>query len=151
MSVIRSREELIVALTEAAEVEHLVLLQYLFAAYSIKRLPAECPDPERQEDSRRWTKTLSLIARQEMAHLGSVCNLLSAVGAPPRLGRPNFPQPIRDSSGQPITAPWRLEMTDRLGDTYPFDFALRGFRDESLYWFVRLGLPEGVPLPDPPR
>jgi hypothetical protein len=40
-SKIDTREELINALTEAAELEHGLLCQYLFAAFSMKKHPSE--------------------------------------------------------------------------------------------------------------
>ena len=70
------------------------------------------------------------VAREEMAHLGTVCNLLSAVGGAPHFERPNFPQ--------------------KATTYYPFDFILSRFSDESLYRFIRFELPKGEPLPLPP-
>ncbi|MFC3744731.1 ferritin-like domain-containing protein [Paractinoplanes deccanensis] len=127
---IDTREELIDALVEASEVEHGVLLQYLFAAYSLKKRADEGLGPVQQEKVRRWAGALLSVARQEMAHLGCVCNLMSAIGGAPRLGRPNFPQPA-----------------DRY---YPFDFRLRPYGDEALYQFILFELPEGEPPPEPP-
>jgi ferritin-like protein len=129
--VIDTREELIDALTEAAELEHGLLLQYLFAAYSMKKRLDEGLAPQDQEDIRAWEGVITGVARDEMAHLGSVCNLLSAIGGAPRFGRPNFPQPG--------------------GSYYPFDFRLMAFGDETLYRFVCFELPEGEPPPPPPR
>jgi len=45
------------------------------------------------EAIQRWRKTLLSIGEQEMLHLALVQNLLTAVGAAPRLARPNFPMP----------------------------------------------------------
>jgi hypothetical protein len=129
--VIDTREELSDALTEAAELEHGLLLQYLFAAYSMKKRLDEGLAPDEQEAVRTWEGVITRVAREEMAHLGSVCNLLSAIGAAPRFGRPNFPQPG--------------------GSYYPFDFRLMAFGDEALYRFVCFELPEGEPPPAPPR
>ncbi len=129
-AVIDTREELVDALTEAAELEHGLLLQYLYAAYSMKKRGDEGLGPQEQEDLRRWQGAIMSVAREEMAHLGSVCNLLSAVGGAPRLGRPNFPQPEKRY--------------------YPFDFRLQRFGDEALYRFVVFELPRGEPPPPPP-
>jgi hypothetical protein len=129
--VIDTREELIDALTEAAELEHGLLLQYLFAAYSLKKRTDEGLRPHEQELARTWQAVVSDVARQEMAHLGSVCNLLSAIGGAPQFRRPNFPQPHKAY--------------------YPFDFHLQRFTDEALYRFICFELPEGEPPPDPPR
>lgn len=43
------------------------------------------------ERIREWKANLLLIARQEMEHLGLVCNLLTAIGGSPHFRRPNFP------------------------------------------------------------
>lgn len=126
---IDTREELIDALTEAAELEHGLLLQYLFAAYSMKKRADEGLSPADQELVRTWEGVITGVAREEMAHLGCVCNLLSAIGGAPRLGRPNFPQP--------------------LGSYYPFDFRLMAFGDEALHRFIGFELPEGETPPAP--
>jgi hypothetical protein len=132
--VIDTREELIDALTEASELEHGLLIQYLFAALSLKKRADEGLSPEEQELVRDWEGQILRIARDEMGHLGTACNLLAAIGAAPRLGRPNFPQPA--TPGTP--------------GYYPFDFELAPFSDETLYRFVRAELPEGEPPPKPP-
>jgi Ferritin-like len=40
----------------------------------------------------RWRKTLTGIAIEEMLHLALVANVMTAIGAAPRLARPNFPR-----------------------------------------------------------
>ncbi|HEV2999219.1 MAG TPA: ferritin-like domain-containing protein [Solirubrobacteraceae bacterium] len=127
---IDTREELIDALNEAAELEHGLLVQYLFAAYSLKKRLDEGLTARAQEQVRGWEGVIAGVAREEMAHLGTVCNLLSAIGAAPRFGRPNFPQPS--------------------GSYYPFDFRLTALHDATLYRFVCFELPVGEPPPDPP-
>ncbi len=87
------REALIYTLGKAAELEHLVMLQYLFAAFSLKQNVNEGLSTETLGAVQRWRKTLLSIAEQEMLHLALVQNLLTAVGAAPRLARPNFPMP----------------------------------------------------------
>jgi hypothetical protein len=87
------REALVYTLGKAAELEHLVMLQYLFAAFSLKQRPDEGVTPEQLAAIGRWRKTLLAIGSQEMLHLALVQNLLTAVGAAPRLARPNFPMP----------------------------------------------------------
>src|SRR6187549_2278582 len=87
------REALIYTLGKAAELEHLVMLQYLFAAFSLKQDVREGITAEQLEAIQRWRKTLLEISAQEMLHLALVQNLLTAVGAAPRLARPNFPMP----------------------------------------------------------
>ena len=87
------REALIYTLGKAAELEHLVMLQYLFAAFSLKQSVEEGLTPDSLAAVQRWRKTLLEISHQEMLHLALVQNLLTAVGAAPRLARPNFPMP----------------------------------------------------------
>ena len=87
------REALIYTLGKAAELEHLIMLQYLFAAFSLKQKVDEGLTPETLAAVDRWRKTLLSIGEQEMLHLALVQNLLTAVGAAPRFARPNFPMP----------------------------------------------------------
>src|SRR4029453_11439108 len=87
------REALIYTLGKAAELEHLIMLQYLFAAFSLKQTVREGLTAEMLVAVQRWRKTLLSIGEQEMLHLALVQNLLTAVGAAPRLARPNFPMP----------------------------------------------------------
>ena len=90
-SVITNRSDLIQALCDAAQLEHALCCAYLFAAFSIKRRPDEGVPPYRLADLRDWESVLLLIARQEMEHLGIVCNLLTAIGGMPYLQNPRFP------------------------------------------------------------
>ncbi len=87
------REALVYTLGKAAELEHLIMLQYLYAAFSLKQRVDEGLSPEELAAVQRWRKTLLGIGEQEMLHLALVQNLLTAVGAAPRLTRPNFPLP----------------------------------------------------------
>jgi hypothetical protein len=87
------REALIYTLGKAAELEHLIMLQYLFAAFSLKQSVAEGLTAETLPVVQGWRKTLLSIGGQEMLHMALAQNLLTAVGAAPRLARPNFPMP----------------------------------------------------------
>jgi hypothetical protein len=127
---IDTREGLIDALHEAAELEHGLLLQYLFAAVSLKKRDDEGLTPAEQELARTWEARVLAVAREEMAHLGTVFNLLTAVGGAPRLERPNFPQPAKTY--------------------YPFAFSLTRYSDEAVYRFIRAELPKGEKPPAPP-
>jgi CDGSH-type Zn-finger protein len=91
--VIEHREALIYMLCEAAELEHGIMCQYLYAAFSLKQSEAEDLTAEEAEAVQRWRTRINHIAAQEMLHLALVQNLLSAVGAAPHVSRPNFPQP----------------------------------------------------------
>jgi len=104
---ISTRAELIDALRVAAELEHQLMAQYLFAVYSLKRYTYEGLDPVLLERVRRWSSSITLIARQEMEHLGLAMNLLSSIGGTPSFTRPNMPQKA-DYYGQ---AGIRLELT----------------------------------------
>src|SRR5688572_32863494 len=89
---ITTRADLIDALRTASELEHQLMAQYLFAAYSMKRYVWEGLDAVELERVRRWCSSITLIARQEMEHLGLALNLLSAIGGTPSFTRPNMPQ-----------------------------------------------------------
>lgn len=126
---IDTREELINALHEASEIEHGLMIQYLFGALSLKKSTQEDLSAEQARLVRSWEATILSVARDEMGHFGTVCNLLSAIGAPPRFGRPNFPQ---------VTG------------YYPFPFDLVPFSDDALYRFQVFELPRGEPMPPKP-
>ncbi|MDH4142830.1 MAG: ferritin-like protein, partial [Chloroflexota bacterium] len=51
------REALIYTLGKAAELEHLIMLQYLFAAFSLKQTVDEGLTPEALAAVQRWRKT----------------------------------------------------------------------------------------------
>ena len=89
---IHTREELIQVLGIAAELEHNLMCQYLFAAYSLKRSADEGLTDVQVERARRWGSAITMVARQEMEHLGIALNLRSSIGGVPYLSRPNFPQ-----------------------------------------------------------
>jgi hypothetical protein len=88
---IRTRSQLIRLLTNLAEIEHNLCCMYIFAALTLKTSPEEEITWAQLECGRRWARTLLLIARGEMGHLGLICNLLSAIGGTPHLWRPDFP------------------------------------------------------------
>jgi len=75
----------------AAEVEHALLAQYLYAAYSLKR-PTDVTDAQQKAALRRWTELLLGVAREEMGHLMTVQNLLLLTGQPLNFEREDFPQ-----------------------------------------------------------
>src|SRR5262249_21928802 len=91
--VIEHREALIYMLCQAAELEHGIMCQYLFAAFSLKQRADEGLSESEVDAVTRWRRQISHVATQEMLHLALVHNLLSAVGAAPHLARPNLPQP----------------------------------------------------------
>src|ERR1700687_1412144 len=91
--VIEHREALIYMLCEASELEHGIMCQYLYAAFSLKQSEDEGLTKEEVLAVQRWRKQISHVATQEMLHLSLVQNLLAAIGAAPHLSRPNFPHP----------------------------------------------------------
>jgi len=127
--VIEHREALIYMLCEAAELEHGIMCQYLFAAFSLKQRGEEGLSDDELEAVTRWRKLILHVATQEMLHLALVHNLLSAVGAAPHLARPNLPHPA---------------------EHYPagVQLALLPFGEEALQHFMFLERPEGMDLDD---
>jgi hypothetical protein len=84
-----------ILLESAAEVEHALMVQYLYAAYSLKGAD-EVQDPAQQmaldeTSAGSWPQLLLGIAREEMGHLMTVQNLLLLLGLPPNLEREDFP------------------------------------------------------------
>ena len=122
---IENREELIFMLSEASELEHMLMLEYLFAAFSLKTDASEGLTEEQLEAVRRWERAISEIAAQEMLHLASASNLLTAIGGAPHFRRPNFPHPAK---------------------YYPpgFELALIAFGERALGNFVFNERPEGM-------
>jgi hypothetical protein len=127
--VIEHREALIFMICEAAEMEHALMCEYLFAAFSLKERLAEGLTPAQMEAVDRWRRTILGVAAQEMLHLALTANMLTALGASPHLSRPNLPQPARH---------------------YPpgVRLALLPFGEQALRHFMFLERPEGMALED---
>jgi rubrerythrin len=108
--------EMLRLLREAAEVEHALMVQYLYAAFSVKppyQALAGFGDPNAHD--------LIGVAVQEMQHLGAVNRLLAELGAAPQLERQDFPY-------EP--------------DIYPFAFDLEPLSRTSLAKYVYAEAPE---------
>jgi len=102
--------ELLRLLREATEIEHSLMLQYLYCAFSIK------PGYQPLIGAGAPTATNLLgVAVQEMHHLGAVNRLLVALGSGPHLDRQDFPY-------QP--------------DIYPFPFTLEPGSRRSVAKYV---------------
>jgi hypothetical protein len=98
-----ARLKAIYLLQIAAEVEHALMAQYLYAAYSLdeafKRFTARAALPKID----RWKRDIRLIAREEMGHFVTVQNLLISLGADIYVNRENnfsdhpdaYPFPVR--------------------------------------------------------
>jgi hypothetical protein len=69
----------------------MIMCQYLFAEFSLKD-ESDGLTPVQAEQVTRWRAVLRGIAVEEMLHLALVANLMSAIGAAPPFGRPNFPR-----------------------------------------------------------
>src|SRR5918992_4985297 len=112
-------------MSEASEIEHMLMLEYLFAALSLKTDASEGLTEGQLEAVRRWEGLILEVAAQEMLHLALWSNLLTAIGGAPHLSRPNFPQPI---------------------EYYPpgFQLALLPFSEQALGNFVFNERPEGM-------
>jgi len=110
--------ELVRLLREAAEVEHALMLQYLYAAFSSK--PAylaivACRTP--------GTTDLTGIAIQKMQHLAAVNQLLVALGVGPTLLLEEFPYNL---------------------DAYPFECALEPLSRKSLAKYLYAEAPAAL-------
>jgi len=93
--IIENREELLFLLGEASQLEHMLMCEYLFAAFSLKRDVSEGVTSEQLEAIKRWDSVISAVAAQEMLHLALASNMLSAIGSCAHFNRPNFPQQAR--------------------------------------------------------
>jgi hypothetical protein len=112
------RLELIRLLHEAAEIEHALMAQYLYAAFSLKPeydLVRGVGVPSSED--------LVGVAIQEMQHLGEVNRIMVQLGAAPHLGRQDFPY-------EP--------------DLYPFPFHLEPLSRHSLAKYVFTEAPENA-------
>jgi CDGSH-type Zn-finger protein/truncated hemoglobin YjbI len=129
--VIEHREALIYMLCEAAELEHGIMCQYLFAAFSMKQREDEGLTTAELDKITLWRRQITHVATQEMLHLALVQNLLSAIGAAPHMTRPNLPRPAGH---------------------YPagVQLALLPFGEDALRHFMYLERPEGMDLDDAP-
>jgi CDGSH-type Zn-finger protein len=127
--VIEHREALYYMLCEAAELEHGIMCQYLYAVFSLKQSEAEGLSPGEAKAVQGWRKRISHVATQEMLHLSLVQNLLAAIGGAPHLSRPNFPHPASH---------------------YPagVHLALLPFGEPALQHFMFLERPEGMDIND---
>lgn len=95
-----------------AEIEHGLMVQYLYAGYSLggPQVP-----PERREQVRAWQEVILGIAKEEMGHLLSIQNVLRLIGAPLNLEREDYP--------------WDVPF-------YPFPFSLEPLTLDSLAKYV---------------
>ena len=130
--VVTTREELIFLLCEASELEHLLMCEYVFAAFTLKDSIEEGLSPEQLDAVRRWERVITSVAVQEMLHLAQASNLLTAIGGMPHFRRPNLPQ---------------------RGKYYPpeIQLALMPFSEDALRHFIFLERPEDFADQDAPE
>jgi hypothetical protein len=98
-------------------VEHLLMVQYLYAGYS---LGGPHLNGEENRMAAIWQRTILTIAREEMAHLATVQNLLTLIGGPITFDREDFPAPA---------------------ELYPFPFMLEPLTKKSLGKYVLAEMP----------
>jgi hypothetical protein len=127
--VVEHRKELSYLLCQAAEIEHLAMGQYLYAAFSLRTEVGPGLSAEQLEAVERWRRVLLSIAAEEMLHWAMVNNLLTAIGSAPFVTRPNFPQRAK---GYPPSV----------------QFALLPFGEDALRHFVYFERAMGVDVPD---
>lgn len=89
--VVEHRKELSYLLCQAAEIEHMAMCQYLYAAFSLRTEPGPGLTADQFEAVERWRKVIASIASEEMLHWALVNNLLTAIGSAPFMSRPNLP------------------------------------------------------------
>jgi len=119
----RPRDKAEALLQTAAEVEHALLVQYLYAAFSLKGKGEQLSaDQEPLVDT--WRGEIRHIAKQEMGHLITAQNMLLALSLPPNLKREGFPS---------------------IKDLYPFKFHLEPLSQRSLAKYVTAEAPQDAP------
>lgn len=123
--VVENRKELTYLLCQAAELEHGLMCEYLYAAFSLKSSAGPGLREDQLESVESWRRMIFAIAAEEMLHWAVVQNLLTAVGSAPYVSRPHMPHQAR---GYPPGVQVRL---------LPFGEA-------ALEHFVYLERPEGM-------
>ena len=123
--VVERRKELTYLLCQAAELEHGLMCEYLYAAFSLKSTAGPGIRDDQLEAVERWRRMIFDIAGEEMLHWAVVQNLLTAVGSAPYVSRPHLPH---QAGGYPPGV--------QLG--------LLPFGEAALQHFVYLERPEGV-------
>ena len=126
---VSSREQLLHALYEAAELEHNLMCTYLYAAFSLRSGEGEGLTRDEAVAVARWRAAIVGVAIEEMGHLTAVWNITSALGGSPRFGRGNFPL---DPGALPAGVVVKLA---------PFNAAV-------LQHFIHLERPDGSTEPD---
>ena len=121
------RDYAVFLLSMAAEIEHSLMVQYLYAAWSFGG--AQVP-PQHRAEVETWRRILLGIAKEEMGHLLTVQNLLRLIGGPAHLDREDFP--------------WNSGF-------YPYRFRLQPATRASVAKYVVAESPLVWPIPDEER
>lgn len=127
------RELLIALLREASEIEQQLMIQYLYAGFSLKKHPDRTCTDAQYEFVRRWGSTILLVARSEMEHLALVNGMLSAIGEDPFFDRRNIPKQSPYLLGKSLA-----KGRDRARGTEPCDipFVFERFNRATIERFV---------------
>ena len=110
-------DEAIFFLHIASEVEHALMVQYLYAAFSLGG--RDVPE-DKKERVNEWRREILGIAREEMGHLITVQNVLHSIGGPLTFQREDFPFDTQ---------------------LYPFHFTLEPLSKKSLAKYVVAEMP----------
>jgi len=118
------RQWLIYLLHEAAEIEHALMVQYLYAMFSLNDNASgpSAADPATTVTASDWGSIIRGIAVEEMGHLLTVQNALRFVGGPMSFARGDFPLPT---------------------EVYPFPFELEALTKDVLAKYVYAEMPAG--------
>ena len=114
-------DHLVMLLHIAAEIEHGLMVQYLYAAYSLGG--PDAATPKRQALIKHWQSSLLKVAKEEMGHLLTVQNILCLLGAPVHFGREDYP--------------WSVPY-------YPYPFRLEKLTRSSLACYVHAEMPPHI-------
>jgi len=115
------RDYTIFLLTIGAQIEHSLMVQYLYAAYSLGG--PQTPE-DQHENVAAWRQVILGIAKEEMGHLATVQNALRFLGAPLALDREDYP--------------WDSQLA-------PYPFTLERLTRESLAKYIVVESPETWP------
>src|SRR5215471_48878 len=127
--VVGDRKELTYLLSQAAELEHGLMCEYLYAAFSLRRNAGPGLRADQLQRVESWRRVVLEISKEEMLHWAVVQNLLTAVGSAPYVSRPHMPHQAKG---------------------YPSGIQLRllPFGEAALQHFVYLERPEGAQRAD---
>jgi Ferritin-like len=115
------RDYLVMLLQIGAEIEHALMVEYLYAAYSLGG--SQVSTAGGRSLVLDWRTSILTVAKEEMGHLLTVQNLLCLLGGPPSFEREDYP--------------WDSPF-------YPFPFCLEKLSLESLACYVYAEMPRDL-------